>query len=540
MTTARPLAYSYIRFSHSKQAAGDSVRRQTELAAKYALKHGFELDRSLKMSDLGVSAFKGSHAQRGAFSRFLDAIEMGRVPLGSFLLVEQLDRLSRETPFLALTQLQSIISAGVNVVTLTDDRVYTTGSLTDLGTLMVTIAIMSTAYEESQKKSQRIGAAWQTKRNIRSPVMSSECPRWLRAREDKSGYDIIEEKAASVRRVFALTISGYGNSTIIRMANAEGWTHPGKAVTWNQSIISKLVRNPAVIGTYMPKKINHTSGKPEKTGESWDNYYPAIISSEDYILANAVKDGHAKIPRRRDSHYKNLFQGLLTCGCCGSSLVRKNKGGVTVQNGYFIYMCSQRVEFVTKCKSSPGIPLESNLLTNLYVYGYAQMRTDEEAEALAKKIVLLNSDIDKLRIEQQNYGDYLAKQGFSEMIAERLSAVEKKLDAAKLELTAAKKSTAELQLANNNISAMLSTTFDVDYARIRDDSEVTFRAEVREKILSAVRRIVVYAERGAAVLFYKHSTEPTIQVLDADLYDMDPDAENSLIEEAKKHLKETD
>ena len=36
-------AYSYLRFSTAAQLEGDSLRRQTEAARKYAERHGLEL-----------------------------------------------------------------------------------------------------------------------------------------------------------------------------------------------------------------------------------------------------------------------------------------------------------------------------------------------------------------------------------------------------------------------------------------------------------------------------------------------------------------
>ena len=58
-----PRAYSYVRFSTPQQAAGDSLQRQKDKAAKYALEHGLTLDTELKMMDLGVSAHRGKNVR---------------------------------------------------------------------------------------------------------------------------------------------------------------------------------------------------------------------------------------------------------------------------------------------------------------------------------------------------------------------------------------------------------------------------------------------------------------------------------------------
>ncbi|GJE49732.1 hypothetical protein GOFOIKOB_2772 [Methylobacterium tardum] len=52
-----PKCYSYIRFSRPEQLRGDSLRRQSEAADKWAADHGMVIDESIQ--DLGVSSFRG-------------------------------------------------------------------------------------------------------------------------------------------------------------------------------------------------------------------------------------------------------------------------------------------------------------------------------------------------------------------------------------------------------------------------------------------------------------------------------------------------
>src|SRR5947207_4529925 len=97
--TQSPTAYSYIRFSHPSQAEGDSLRRQTEAAAEWCQKHGVRLDETISLRDLGRSAYTGAHRKnpdRHALAAFLKLVESGKVPRGSYLVIENLDRLSRE------------------------------------------------------------------------------------------------------------------------------------------------------------------------------------------------------------------------------------------------------------------------------------------------------------------------------------------------------------------------------------------------------------------------------------------------------------
>ncbi len=158
------IAYSYIRFSSAQQSKGDSYRRQLEASEKYVQEHGLTLDTSLYLHDLASSAYDKTNVIKGNLGAFLRAIEDKKVPKGSFLLVESLDRLSRAQVLDALSQFTAIITAGVSIVTLSDRQVYSNQSVSEnLMQLMLSILIMVRAHEESLTKSDRVGKAWQRK-----------------------------------------------------------------------------------------------------------------------------------------------------------------------------------------------------------------------------------------------------------------------------------------------------------------------------------------------------------------------------------------
>src|SRR5262245_17290487 len=116
-----PLAYSYLRFSSPQQAAGDSIRRQTQATRDWCDRNKVPLDESLTLRDEGVSAFRGKHRENPdvhGLATFLAAVKTGRVPRGSFLVVENLDRLSRESIVPAVNLFTGILLAGIKVVQL--------------------------------------------------------------------------------------------------------------------------------------------------------------------------------------------------------------------------------------------------------------------------------------------------------------------------------------------------------------------------------------------------------------------------------------
>jgi DNA invertase Pin-like site-specific DNA recombinase len=157
-TSAEPAqrkAYSYVRFSSPKQREGDSERRQTEKAAKFASDNGLELDTELNLRDLSVSAYRGGNAKTGKLSVFLNAVESGLVPPGSFLLIENIDRLTRDDILDASELFLGIIRMGVVVVTLTNGISYSKEELKSNPYLMMMIVLeLIRANQESARKAQ--------------------------------------------------------------------------------------------------------------------------------------------------------------------------------------------------------------------------------------------------------------------------------------------------------------------------------------------------------------------------------------------------
>ncbi len=162
---SRPVAYSYLRFSTPEQMKGDSFRRQLDATKRYTDEHGLVLNEALTFHDLGISAFHGANLD-SALGLFLEAIDKGHISPGSFLIVESLDRLSRQAPHKAYSQFSAIINRGINVVTLQDGKVYDESP--DFGDLIYSLVSMQRAHEESLVKSQRLSAAWKQKRRIAS------------------------------------------------------------------------------------------------------------------------------------------------------------------------------------------------------------------------------------------------------------------------------------------------------------------------------------------------------------------------------------
>ena len=327
-------AYSYVRMSTDVQLKGDSLRRQKEKSAVYAREHGLQLVEDFDLHDIGVSAFRGKNAKEGALKTFLVAAEDGVIPEGSFLLVESLDRISRANPHQATALFLQILEAGINIVTLADGRVYKHNS-GDFVDLIYSVMVLARAHDESHTKSIRVAAAWENKRrNAKTRKLTELCPQWLRLSENREKYEFIEPNASIVRRIFQAATDGKGSYTIARELNQERISPFGRGNGWHESYVAKILNNRAAFGEYLPHRM--VDGARTPAGEPVENYFPAVISREQFeLVQKGRKSRRVSGSGRKGKNYTNLFQGVMKCGYCSGSVVVINKGSPPKGGLYF-------------------------------------------------------------------------------------------------------------------------------------------------------------------------------------------------------------
>jgi DNA invertase Pin-like site-specific DNA recombinase len=323
-------AYSYLRFSTPEQLHGDSFRRQTALAQEYCSKNGLTLDQDVTYNDLGVSAFRGKNAETGRLAEFLEAVKAGLVQSGSYLLVESLDRVSRQAARKALRVLESIVDEGITVVTLNDGKQYTREALdNDPMSLIMSLLVFIRANEESVMKSRRLKAAWVGKREAllkSGKRLTAKCPGWIIALPDGS-FALHKERTKVVRQVYQWTSQGLGTHAITERLNADKVPTFGDGVMWHRSIILRILSSPAVIGTYVPNVIEHIDGKRvRKPLDPIPDYFPAAVDKVLYTKVQAMRSKSASPLRGKATAIHNIFGGLVRCGRCGGPMAMQQKG----------------------------------------------------------------------------------------------------------------------------------------------------------------------------------------------------------------------
>jgi DNA invertase Pin-like site-specific DNA recombinase len=302
-------AYSYVRFSTPEQLKGDSLRRQTKLSADYCAKHKLLLDESLNLRDLGVSAYRGKNAATGALASFLDAVKQERVPKGSVLIIENLDRLTRDEIGEALSLFISILNAGIHIATLSPEVEYTKKSINEIGVILQAVLQLFLGHEESSKKSGRLSQAWDAKRaTLAARKLTGKCPFWLTLSPDRSRFVVHADRVKTVKTLFELSRQGHGATAISRIMNAAGVLSPYRKA-WNGVSVLAILRSRAVIGEFTPHRGGPGSRAP--IGTPIPNYYPRIIPEAEFYAAQATIAGRKNQRGPRGKGVRNLFTGLV-------------------------------------------------------------------------------------------------------------------------------------------------------------------------------------------------------------------------------------
>jgi DNA invertase Pin-like site-specific DNA recombinase len=506
-------AYSYVRFSTPSQAAGASRQRQMEKAAKYALDHGLTLDTELNMTDLGVSAFRGKNARTGALGGFLEAVDKGYVPKGSYLLIENMDRLSRADILTAQGLFSLLIGNGITVVTLTNGEAYSKARLDrEPEVILLVVLELIRANKESVRKSQMVGDAKARKKKrlaehgIEGEPYTRVTPAWITWREDEKRYELIKERAPIVKEMFDRTAAGEGLARIARDFNQRGvptWTQPGKRRTadhWRTSYIRKVLTSTAPIGTFTPHTTTHdedTKARRDEKMEPIENMFPAAVDAETYWRVNRRLSTKAPRGKHASQEPKSIVSGIAFCATCGHAVTRVSKGE------YVYLVCSRANMRAGGCRylAVPYPTVEEALRKNAHSL-ISEAPRGKSTAALEKQIDALQRNAD---------GGEALIFDLTELIAEErgspeAAAAAKRIREIERELKGIQKRLRDLRAQRDTMTT----------ASVRDRlkavgkvlrAPVASVVDTNRVLREAIRRIVIDPEQGMLWVRWHHSDE---------------------------------
>lgn len=492
------LVYSYLRFSDPKQSAGGSTDRQIAYAAKWAAEHGLQLDTRLSLRDEGLSAYHQQHIKNGALGVFLRAVEDGRVPNGSVLIVEGLDRLSRAEPIQAQAQLAQIVNAGITVVTASDGKTYSRQRLKENPMdLVYSLLVMIRAHEESDTKSKRVKASirrlcekWQDG-SYRGQIKQGHDPAWCTMTE--SGWTLEPERTKAVLRAVELYKDGFSGKRIAQTLNEEGLQ---LYTTTTGNISTQVYRILA-----MPQLCGHKPISVDDNNYLLRDYYPAVMPEHEWHELQRIKSEGGRRRVKGDLPHVITGLGITYCGYCGKAMAGQHLASKPrlpdgrIRDGYRRLLCASAASYGTSCPvpgSTSVAPIERAIMSycsdiiNLQAFNQGD-RTQgprtrlQAAQAQAREIERQIETLTNAMLEAASEGTPLAFARKARQLEEELAAVQRAVQHAERELvTASRQINAGAEKAWHELAAGVEA------------QDTAARLKARQLVADTFERIVVW------------------------------------------------
>ncbi len=503
---------SYTRFSTKRQERGHSKGRQDDQAYRWCLDNGHELDLESSMHDPGYSAYRGDNLSRGALGVLQEACIAGKLEKNTILLIEAFDRFTRLPLPLAYEALLSLINRGVTIVTLTDCKVWNSKTLQSLEAFMLSLITLYRGFEESERKSVRLQATFEDARKKRRQAAFGSAPGWLTRETKEAPWTVDEAKASSVVRCFEMSAAGYGSKAIAKRANEEGWPVPTRLQLtgdrWHSRMPGRLLRSRAVLGHHEHMLHTHEAHqenpKGVPTGIHHHDYYPRIISDELFAAARASIESRS-MEKRRDTHYYNIFSGLMYCGQCGAPIHRR-----TETRGYSkaTLSCADKTSGASAgCPPCAAVTVDAPVLEAIFNNQPAAAVSEDHSIELEN----LAADIKEKQAEIQRITDTIAKVGPLDPLTDKLQQLAMEHDIHSLARESLLVALANDLMAPSRTGVVVADAIGKLY--VPDLAARDFRAALRLRLGRLVETIWLWGYEVAIVKF-KHSDKVEVVELD--------------------------
>ena len=322
-------AFLYERLSRDDNLEGESysIGNQKKLLAKVAKEKGYT--NLVHFLDDGIS---GVTMDRPGFVEMIRQLEQGKA---AAVFVKDLSRLGRNYIEVGRLTEEFFPDHDIRLVAVSDN-IDTAEGENELAPIR---NLFNEWYARDISKKRRISN--KIKGNAGEP-MGQPPYGYIKDPNDPKHWIVDDEAAQVVRRVYSMTLEGFGTEQIAAQLEKDGvltprayWLtkgikRPGKGkqqppTKWNSSTITKILSLQEYCGDILNFKTYSKSYKNKKRidndRENWvvfQNVHEAIIERAVY---EQVQQKRGKIRKRRTNNGEhNMFSGLLVCADCGSNL----------------------------------------------------------------------------------------------------------------------------------------------------------------------------------------------------------------------------
>ena len=319
----------YERLSRDDELTGDSnsIINQKKLLAKVAKEKGYT--NLVHFLDDGIS---GVTMDRPGFVEMIRQLEQGKA---AAVFVKDLSRLGRNYIEVGRLTEEFFPDHDIRLVAVSDN-IDTAEGENELAPIR---NLFNEWYARDISKKRRISN--KIKGNAGEP-MGQPPYGYIKDPNDPKHWIVDDEAAQVVRRVYSMTLEGFGTEQIAAQLEKDdvltpraywltkGIKRPGKGkqqppTKWNSSTITKILSLQEYCGDILNFKTYSKSYKNKKRidndRENWvvfQDVHEAIIERAVY---EQVQQKRGKIRKRRTNNGEhNMFSGLLVCADCGSNL----------------------------------------------------------------------------------------------------------------------------------------------------------------------------------------------------------------------------
>ena len=322
-------AFLYERLSRDDNLEGESysIGNQKKLLAKVAKEKGYT--NLVHFLDDGIS---GVTMDRPGFVEMIRQLEQGKA---AAVFVKDLSRLGRNYIEVGRLTEEFFPNHDIRLVAVSDN-IDTAEGENELAPIR---NLFNEWYARDISKKRRISN--KIKGNAGEP-MGQPPYGYIKDPNDPKHWIVDDEAAQVVRRVYSMTLEGFGTEQIAAQLEKDdvltpraywltkGIKRPGKGkqqppTKWNNSTITKILSLQEYCGDILNFKTYSKSYKNKKRidndRENWvvfQDVHEAIIERTVY---EQVQQKRGKIRKRRTNNGEhNMFSGLLVCADCGSNL----------------------------------------------------------------------------------------------------------------------------------------------------------------------------------------------------------------------------
>ena len=322
-------AFLYERLSRDDNLEGKSysIGNQKKLLAKVAKEKGYT--NLVHFLDDGIS---GVTMDRPGFVEMIRQLEQGKA---AAVFVKDLSRLGRNYIEVGRLTEEFFPDHDIRLVAVSDN-IDTAEGENELAPIR---NLFNEWYARDISKKRRISN--KIKGNAGEP-MGQPPYGYIKDPNDPKHWIVDDEAAQVVRRVYSMTLEGFGTEQIAAQLEKDdvltpraywltkGIKRPGKGkqqppTKWNSSTITKILSLQEYCGDILNFKTYSKSYKNKKRidndRENWvvfQDVHEAIIERAVY---EQVQQKRGKIRKRRTNNGEhNMFSGLLVCADCGSNL----------------------------------------------------------------------------------------------------------------------------------------------------------------------------------------------------------------------------